>query len=91
MCAVWIFFQPTIFRGFSLYLINLAGMLLDMRGSAQRPALHVNEPKKIGTRGARARNMAIPYSIYIFPRKTHSICTFPHFYLQCFAPFGLLQ
>jgi hypothetical protein len=52
VCAVWISSQPTIFRGFSLYIINLAGSPVDRDkgggGDAQRPVLHVNEPKKRG-------------------------------------------
>jgi hypothetical protein len=85
VCAVWISSQPTIFRGFSLYIVNLARKPLDRdmgRGSVQRPVYHVNEPKKTGTRSARARSVAIPYSIYISTRKPQSICTLQHYYLQ---------
>jgi hypothetical protein len=46
--------------GFSLqYIINFAGRISEAAmggaGGVQRPALRVNEPKKIGARSARAR------------------------------------
>ncbi len=51
----WLFSQAAIFRGFSLYVINLAG-----RQYYGVPIELVNEPKKTG-----ARNSAKPASCFI--------------------------